>query len=634
MARGIKSLLNKKSWTGKEVGKALLMNLKNDIENKGNPNKKPLFSQEDFNRMLDSLDSDTQYTQYKVLETIYSSIVDSFNYNEAMKQQFLNGYYRYFLAIREAQRAEDFYTSMEKFPLILTMGEYDKIKEEREAYKRGFTESYYSLFFHTLGHYVDLYRQDFLTGMPADIMKAIADTQSQSVTNKRILDNWAEDTGAGYYVLSDGRRSDDMPSDEWRETIQALYLKSHPYIVDGEVQDIMTTIQHDNERRILYASELLYKGVDAIREAVKEATGKDMPEDYVPDLEAALEDIADGLTSKVGRTGVVANQLNTDLFDTSVPMTWHYYTEPPKDLTKYEVLTDMLDRYCGGYSDRLLDGDYVEEVSQRDQYKEFTTDYPELAKAVSEYMEERVSASKGLKATQLSKDIVTWGELADISYIDFPFLITVTDEDIVEHISQIEEDNTENYNKRTRVSHHGIAILRKPRLLDMNANGDYVDPIADKDNESLQSLDYLEANPDEAEYIANNLKYLLAPALQYMYAYNAFIEVVAAAYDIEFMTVAKYDLSTLEGQIEAFNNMLYLLYKDVYGTDEDKKRKRAFIKSYFSPIEIDKLKPTEEAVEALKEKINELGYTREAANTLRGYRRLITETMRKGVDDE
>mgnify|MGYP000881687685 CR=1 FL=1 len=640
MAKSIKALLNKKGWTGKEVGKALLMNLKNDIENKGNPDKKPLFSQEDYNRMVDSLDTDYQYTQYKVLESIYSAIVDSFNYNEAMAQQFYNGYYRYFLAIREAQRAEDFFTTTEKFPLILTQAQYDRLAAEREAYKRGFTESYYSLFFHTVAAFVDAVENDRADSVPEDILAAITATQSQKVTNKRILANWAEDMGEGYYTLPDGRRSDNMTAEEWQAALTALFMESHKLYINGELQDAHTTAQHFNTERLLTAYRLLFKGEDAIREAYRERTGQELPEEYIGELEKALEEIIDETASPSRRGDPKREQLTAALFynNGNKSPEWHYYTEPPTDFTKYDVLADMLDRYRGAYSDRLLEsgGEYVDEVPEREQLKEFKKDYPALADAVKTYLEGTVAPTKGLKANQLYKDLITWGELADMGYLDYQSLIAVDDADIVEHIAQTQEDNTENFNRRARGIYHGIAILKEAKYFDAGEGGEYIDPVADKLKlELLQGIDYLESNTGEAEYIAANLDFLALPALRYMYAYNAFIEIVAAAYDIDFMTVAKYDLSKFESQIEACNNMLYMLYKGVYGTADDKKRKRAFIREYFQPIEIEDLKPTEEAKEALRAKIEGLGYTREAAVTLKNYRSLIAEIMREGaVDNE
>lgn len=653
MAKSIKSLLNKKGWTGKEVGTALLMNLKNDIEHKGQHNIKPLFSQEDFNRMVGSLDTDYQYTQFKVLENIYSAIVDSFNFNEANIQQFYNGYYRYFLAIREAYRAEEHYRATEQIPLILTQAQYDRLTADSLAYKRGFTESYYSLFFHAVDYFLSHLDEDTT---PENIRTAIEATQSQPVTNKRIIANWAEDMEEGYYTLKDGTRSDSMTSKEWKETLKAEFMETHKLYINGELADYETTIREHNNARFLYACQLLFRGEDAIRAAYKEKTGLDLTEGEVGELEQALEETIDGIELERSTTETESafyskdhrKKLAAALYEKSDFAEWHYYTEPPKDFTKYDVLAKMLDRYRGAYSDRLLEsgGEYVEEIPEREQLKEFKKDYPALYDAVKAYLEGVVAPTKGLKANQLYKALITWGELGDMGFLDYGNLLEITDSDIIEQFAK--EDTAENLNKRARAFYHGIAIIQTSKLAssynpamtfsysyDTDEKGEYIDPVINAtDLEKLQSIAYLEDNPDEADYIRANLDVLVNNALRYMYAYNAFIEIIADAYDVDFITVAKYDLTRQEIQIDSFNNLLYMLYKECYGTEDDKKRKRVFLREHFQPIEIEELKPTEDAIEALREKIIKLGYTREAAATFGNYRSLIRELMREGTNNE
>lgn len=628
MAKRLKTLLNQKSWTGKEVGKALLMNLKNDIEEKGNPNKQPLFSQEDYNRMLDSLDTDNQYTQYKVYEGIYSAIVDSFNRNEAMIQQFYNGYYRYFLSLREAQRAEDFFSTTEKFPLILTQKQYDEMSENIGHLQRCQILSYYDLFFHTVDYFLQAVENDEAETVPEEIRKSILDTKSQKVTSKRIIANWAEDTGAGYYTLPDGTRSDNVTTEKWQDLLTDLFIKANN-IHASTPEDLEDIVLEFNTTRYMNACKLLFGGEAAIGAAYKEIKGEDATEHDIKAIERELENLIDhgNTTSLTDAKKPIATQL---FYNNGVDnVEWHYYTEPPTDYTKYDVLIDMLDRYRGAYKDRLTEsgGEYVEEIPEREQFKEFKKDYPALADAIKTYLERAVAPTKGLKANQLYKDFITWGELADIGYLDYKELVKVKDTDIIKHIALFEKDNTENYNRRARALHHGIAIIKESNLI----HKEYKDPIEGGNIELLQGIDYLENDLEEAEYIRNNIEILALPALRYMYAYNAFIEIVAAAYDIDFMTVAKYDLTRQESQIEACNNTLYTLYANVYGTEQDKKHKREFLRSYFPPIDIEALKPTEEAIAALTEKIEELGYTREAAYTLKHYQSLVNEIMREGA---
>lgn len=633
MAQSIKQLLSKKGWTGKEVGRALLLSLKHDIDNKGK-NAKPLFSQEDFNRMVDSL-NDSEYTQFKVLESIYGAIVDNFNRNGAMLQQFYNGYYRYFLSISEAHRAEDFFTTTEAFPLILTQNQYDQAVKDVEKQKRGKTESYVSLFFHTLRLFLwaieseeaGADESEINVDVPAAIKTAILNTKDQRVTNKRILANWIDDVEYGYLTLPDGRRSDEMSSQEWQDALEEEFMKTHHLYVDGELQGSGVTLRHFHAQQELKACELLFKGADAIREEYTRITGKTLSDTDAEALESELEELSNGMS----RRGARHEDLYTAFFQSAWDATWHYYDTVPDDLTKYDILSDVLGRYTGEYSDRLTEpgGEYIEEISERDQFKEFKKDYPELSDALDTFIQNAVPAANGLKANQLYKDLVTWGVLADLGFINFKDLVTADDDSVVEYVTS--EDTTENLNKKSRGTFHGIAILKKARFFDAEKDGNYRDPVTRGNGlELLHGIDYLEKNLDDAEYIRETLDDLAIPALRFIYAYNAFIEILAEVYDVDFLTAAKSDMTIQESQIEACNNLLYMLYKQVYGTERDKKRKREFLREHFHPIDLDAIKPTEETIASVKEKIASLGYTRQAAAALRDCRPFVNALMNRG----
>ena len=106
MANSIKSLLSKKGWTGKEVGKALIASLLNDIRYQGQEHEL-LFTQADFDKMESSLSTDRDYLAYGVYRDIYSSIVDTYNRGQRLYQQLYNGYYRYVMHLQGAMKADN-----------------------------------------------------------------------------------------------------------------------------------------------------------------------------------------------------------------------------------------------------------------------------------------------------------------------------------------------------------------------------------------------------------------------------------------------------------------------------------------------------------------------------------------------
>ena len=636
MAKTIKAILNKKNLTGKEVGRALLLSLKHEIENYGKPHS-PLFTQAEYDRMCDCLTTPRQRQDYFTLEAIYTAIRESFNRKETMIQQFYNGYYRYYLSIRETQRAENFYDTLERFPLILSRSQYENLYKEAETYKRNFTESFYSLFFSTLEDFISAVEREE-DSVPEDIKALILETKSQKVTNKRIIANWAEDCEEGYYTLPDGRRSDNMSLEEWQAALEEEYMKTHELTIDGEPASPKQTAFHYNSERLFAYYKLLFEGEDELRDRYRERTGKEATDKDLEELEKEIEDAIDGVAPTKRNINKAPSPFTSYFaYDGDNITEWHFYESLPEDFTKYDVLANMLDRYRGNYTDRLLEsgGEYVPEISEREQFKEFKKDYPALYEAVKTYIEGAIPSLKGLKANQLYNQRITWGELADLDYMDYKALIKPDNRDLTDQIAETQGETLETVNKRRRGNFHGIAIVEEALYFDRADNGDYIDPVSDDfQPETIQSIDYLEENPDEAEGISEYLDILALPALRYMYAYNAMIEVFADVYNIEFLGVAKYDLSRQESQIDACNNLLYMLYKNVYGTDEDKKRKRAFIKKYYKPVDLEELKPRQEKIDALKERLEGLGYTREAEKTIKNYDSLVMSIIREGYFGE
>lgn len=96
-------ILKKKKWTGKDVGTMLLINLIHTIKK---TSKNHTISRETYNKMMDSLDTEYKYTQYKILESMYKGLWDSIRVVEAMGQQCYQGHYRYYLSVSEIVRAE------------------------------------------------------------------------------------------------------------------------------------------------------------------------------------------------------------------------------------------------------------------------------------------------------------------------------------------------------------------------------------------------------------------------------------------------------------------------------------------------------------------------------------------------
>lgn len=591
-------LLKKKGWTGKEVGQLLIASMLNDIKQLGQGEKTPLFSQADFEKMESSLNSDFDYLSYGVYRELYSSIIDSFNRGQGLCQQFYNGFSRLYLMLREVQIADKVQKAYDDTPLIMTESQYKRLEAEAVQTLKGNKESYYSLLFYILEKSLDAGDE-----APEPIRTAIEATKEIPAEKITFSRSYNEQMGEGYYSLPDGRRSDQMTSEEWQKALEEEILRTHKLTINGEPASTEETIREYNIDRLIKGYELFFKGAKAIREFVLERTGKEL-DGTDEEIEEALNDILNDTIDYVGKARYNPNaEKIAEALGFSTPTEWHTYEELPEGLTAYDLLYLITESSRYGETDK------------KKHLKAFKTEYKELYTALNAYIEENVPKARGLKPNQLYKDIVSWGELADAGIIGYSSLIQPDDREIVQIWTE-GEDTTENKSKRLRAGRRGIAILRNPASYQTDENGDYIEKKSPLP--FFLSLYTLEGDGDKIAEINSYIDNLIYPALSYLYAFNSLMGIIGKVYDLpELEEVARFDTRIFESHMSGYNGMLYLFYHNVYGNEEEKQRKRAIIKEIFRPLEADTLKPSQEAIEEVTAELTKLGFSSDARKKLK-----------------
>lgn len=595
----LNKLLKKKGWTGKEVGQLLIASMLNDIKQLGQGEKTPLFSQADFEKMESSLNSDFDYLSYGVYRELYSSIIDSYNKGQGLCQQFYNGFSRLFTVLREVQTADNVQKAYDDTPLIMTESQYKRLEAEAVQTLRGRKESYYSLLFHILEKSLDAGDE-----APEPIRTAIEATKKTPAEKITFSRSYNEQMGEGYYSLPDGRRSDQMTSEEWQKALEEEILRTHKLTINGEPASTEETIREYNRDRLIKSYELFFKGAKAIREFVLERTGKEL-DGTDEEIEEALNDII--LNDTIDYVGKARYNPNAEkiaeALGFSTPTEWHTYEELPEGLTAYDLLYLITESSRYGETDK------------KKHLKAFKTEYKELYTALNAYIEENVPKARGLKPNQLYKDIVSWGELADAGIIGYSSLIQPDDREIVQIWTE-GEDTTENKSKRLRAGLRGIAILRNPASYQTDENGDYIEKKSPL--RFFLSLYTLEGDGDKIAEINSYIDNLIYPALSYLYAFNSLMGIIGKVYDLpELEEVTRFDTRLFESKMSGYNGMLYLFYHNVYGNEEEKQRKRAIIKEIFRPLEADTLKPSQEAIEEVTAELTKLGFSSDARKKLK-----------------
>ena len=624
MARNINSLLSKKGWTGKEVGKALILSLVNDILHQREPDYKPLFSPSDFERMESSIDTERDYLHYSIYRDIYSGLLEAHNHRQGLYQQFHNGCNRYVIYLKDALIADKTLKGAENIPYVMTEEQYNSLKERAETRLKGYKESFCSLFFTMLSEIMESPED-----APEAIRDAIEATKQEAVTNEYIFSNYNEAYGLGYYQLADGTRSDQTTSEEWKERLKAEYLKTLSSDIASEPISIEDVAAYNGAEKIKKANMFFFMGIDTVKALFKENKGVELPQEVAEGLINYLEGWVE--YSRPNRITEVANRtvphpLNRDIrFEELIEgelesvAEWHYYTEAPTDLTKYDIVSRSLCFYNG---EETEDGE--------PHLTEFKADYPTLYKALESYIKELIPQTKSLKPSQYSKDFISWGELAELGIQKYIKLTTVNYIEIIEQMAQEDEDTTENRLKRSRILFNGINIAKEPNPHRLNERGEYIDnaltALTLVTNFSIDNIG--EYGKKDIVALQENL---IKPSLRYIYSFNVLVKIIGAVYGIEEMGEIELETTQFEERIDAFNDMLYMFYADVYGTIEEKKRKRELIKEIFSPIDYEELKPTPEAIDAVTAEIEKLGFTQKAINRLKDFDTFIEKLSERGL---
>ena len=614
MAKNINSLLKKKGWTGEEVGRALIASFLHDIKNSGT-DYKPLFTQAEFNNMEDSLNTETDFIEYGVYRQLYSSLVESFNGAQAYYQQFYNGFYRNLMYLTQALNADKDLIRIESYPLTMTKKQYKDIVAETSGRLGKNETSYYSLIFNIVETAFKLINADRTKELPAPILKAIEATKEELADNERILINYCEDTEEGYYKLPDGRRSDKMPTEKWREALTEVWNEGHSLIVDGEPATTEETLKYFNKKRLLMSYKLFFEGAEDIIAEFNEASSHPI------EKKDALELVAEAIEeNKADAEKIWGNKLTNYMsLLTKVQTCWHYYTEAPEGLTKYDALENMTDRYSGVYRDRVIayngeKAEYTEEIPEEEQLEEFIADYPAVYKAVTEYINGLIPKAKALKKKDYFKDFISWGELESFNVIGFSF---VKEPSIYQIVDTMEEGGNYSYTDTRRALYAGIAIITHPLHSQTDEKGYFID--ASNHYNFITDIDKMATDDFYLTEIKELKESIAEPALSYLYAYNSVIDIIGRVYSIEDMEVAKYDLTTFESQIDAYNNLIYEFYFTVAGNEAEKKRKRKLIKKLFEPFNLERLRPNKEKEEELEKMLKSLGTNRKAREKLKDF---------------
>ncbi len=536
----MKRLLNKKGWTGRELGIIELTNMAVQFRQAlQGEEPKPLIETSQLQKMVNEIKDPVQGRAYNGYISIHEWLSLKYNIAQTQIQQAQLQYRTLEGFITTAILAEDVYRYVEQLPAIMTQKQYDEAREKGiEAYLtdedgKDLQSNIFNLIERATAFYLHKLQTEPEKPNP---LKAIRKKYiAQPVKSKLILDRYNEVTGEGYYTLEDGRRSDQMTSEEWQEAITTPKMKE-ALTQDGSGTDYIA------QQRLIDRSRVIFNG------GTEEEADK---ADYEQEL--------------------------------LLPAEWHTYTEPPTDLTKWDIIEQEL---LFEFYPASLDGeDPYTESNFNASMEDFKEEFSELVAAMLSDMDKRyfkgdkVQASK-LPVKEWATTLISWRRLYELDFYG--------------ERAEAESD-TSIFNGNKRALFNGVAIVRPSDLLykccRIDEQGYYTEP---EIQSSLKKFS-LEAFFTEAEDYASNIEVMetsretFLDSYYFIIGYNYAVDRIAAVYDVPELEVFKMSIEELSDRIDAFNALVPVLYMRIKDTDYSDKELQAMklkvLKDYFQPVE-------------------------------------------------
>lgn len=555
----INSLLKKKGWTGKELGRLEMVNTLDTFRQclEGVLEPKPIISKTDFRKMLDTITDPQEEIIYNGYMAIHAWFSTMYSGAVAQEQQAYLNYNVLSNVITNATTAEDIYSYIDQLPVIMTEKQYKETVEKRkkeilhpDGEEIGF--NVFNLLEQALNFYIRLLQTEPRKKNPLKPLKK--KLEKELVQDPRILSKYNKVMGEGYYTTPDGTRSDQMSNEEWQELVSPTitsYLKDAKELGDKEAYLLTQNIL---EKRIPTRAVTIYNG--AIDE---EADKKVMEEDPY-----------------------------------NLPCEWHYYKEAPEDLNKWEILEtgDLFEYYPA------LEGQGTDEAMLED-IKAFVKEFPDVVKALLADMEHFIKGASSLPVEEWLNTVYEWEDLYEVDFYGFRDLYVDTDPAIF---------------SGNRRALNGVAILRANDLTGYSPRidretGYYKEPNIRKSLKGLSLEGFFTDNEDYSEAVEalERARRLFRDSYYFLLGYNTALDLVASYFDLEELEVAKLNTEELRKRAEAFNSVVAMLYRRIkntaYQDEELKAKKMGVLKDVLYPISLEDIVIPEEKIEKAKRDI-------------------------------
>lgn len=559
----IDKLLKKQGWTGEELGRLELANTFTGFSQvlQGVKDPKPLISEADFQKMLDTIKEQEEGRTYNNYLKIHDWIAKLYNMAIAHEQQAQLNFNKLLSILSNAMIAEDLYKYIERLPAIMTEKQYKDLVDSRtdeilhpDGEEIGF--NVFNLLEQSLLFYMGLLQKEPRKKNPLKPLKK--KLEKELVTDPRILSRYNEVMGNGYYEREDGTRSDKVPSEEWE--------KITPVTEDPEAQ-----LELEIKRKAFIDKKVMEEGL------TKEEARKKL--EKIPELALFIEK----------------------------PATWHYYDNPPEDLNKWEILQtgDLFEYYPA------LEGKGTEEEELAD-IEAFKKEFPEVVATLLKDMEQFIKGISSVPTKEWLTNVYMWEDLYKVDFYGFR-------KDFVESDTTIFDGNYRAIFNGIAILRPSDLLSKSPCI---NEKGYYEAPDPRRAILALSLENFFTESENYATETAKveDERATFRESVYYLLGYNKALELIAEKYKVEEVLVAQIPFKGMIDRLNAFNGLVRSLYtkiKDTHYEDKElQEKKLEVLKDILYPIDDSFLVIPEERIAQAKRAMKDFKAFKESSYDL------------------
>lgn len=556
MTRDIRRMLRKKSWTGREVGQAIVCTFLDDYQHRDRPRRNPLFTQEEIDRMVLGLKNEQERQAYARYVQLYHGLMEEFNRSQALVQQAQHGQQRIAGRLSAALQGESARAALQASPAAVTQAAYDTLAGTLASALPAQEESPAGVVWHALCWYLG----DFpgpTPRKPARLKAALEALKTRPWAHQLPPFPASFAPEGGYFVLPGGARTDRDPPAQvlaaWRALPEVREVFPQPLGFTPTLPD-------------------LYRMITVWTQGGQAGGNRTMRHTSAKDETLAF-DVRDlRPQSKADRPTNAASQPSPDT------VTWVDTVFSDTGHSCWQVLVEdgRLRRHWR--QPGALVGD-----AGRAVYGGLASHFGELLAALLE----AVAAQPELPSMDQTPDrqqgnaLFTYGALSKAGVLGYAQLLTPSPYAVA----------------RAYAAAHPACPADGLAVLCPGSGTEEPPPDREALYAPLYGADALLDDPEALAELYSAREHLLLPALRWLTAYNALLGAVAEAYQLPEVLLLEAELSGLLRQVQGLSETLLRMllarrHADAQDLADDAQRLRVL----FLPVRPDELPPRPERV--------------------------------------